>query len=492
MAQKIHLKKEPILGKKHEAFSYQAEAVSAIKDLDYAAVFHEQGLGKSKIAIDLALYWLEKRTIDTVLLVVKKNLLYNWTKEFKTHSFLKPKVLSQNKKDNYYVFNGPSRLILTHYEVFNSERGRLQLFLKARNVAVILDESTKIKNPQARLTQSFFELAPLFKKRVIMTGTPVANRPYDIWSQIWFLDQGDSLGNNFNEFQKRSNLGNELTGNISAQRIFEDQISEIFSKISRFTVRETKSSGIIELPEKVFEVIKTDWEHYQADLYRQIRDDLRAVVVKEGIPTEDNAGDLLKRLLRLVQVASNPRLVDEGYHAEPGKLLPLHDLITRCCDNKEKSIVWTSFTDNVDWLEKELKNFGAVKVHGKMAMERRNRSIDKFMSTDQNMVLVATPGVAKEGLTLTVANHVIFYDRTFSLDDYLQAQDRIHRISQKSICHVHNLIMNDSIDEWVDVLLQSKHLAAQLSQGDISLDYYKSQMTYEFGNVLRNILGVTG
>ena len=96
---------------------------------------------------------------------------------------------------------------------------------------------------------------------------------------------------------------------------------------------------------------------------------------------------------------------------------------------------------------------------------------------------MATPGAAKEGLTLTVANHVIFYDRSFSLDDYLQAQDRIHRISQEKPCFVHNLIMEDSVDEWIDVLLHAKEIAAQLAQGDISLDYYKSQMSYDFGEI---------
>ena len=49
--------------------------------------------------------------------------------------------------------------------------------------------------------------------------------------------------------------------------------------------------------------------------------------------------------------------------------------------------------------------------------------------------------------------------------------------------------MKDSVDEWVDVLLNSKHLAAQLTQGDISLEYYRSQMSYEFGDIIREVLG---
>ena len=171
-----------------DAFPYQREAVEAIKDLPYSAIFHEQGLGKTKIAIDLLLYWLEYKDIDTVIIVTKKQLVQNWINEFKTHTALNPKILSSNKLDNFYVLNSASRVIVTNFEVFITENERLSLFLKSRNTAVIVDESTKIKNPESNLAQSFFELAPLFKIRTIMTGTPVANRPYDIWAQIYFLD----------------------------------------------------------------------------------------------------------------------------------------------------------------------------------------------------------------------------------------------------------------------------------------------------------------
>ena len=105
-------------------------------------------------------------------------------------------------------------------------------------------------------------------------------------------------------------------------------------------------------------------------------------------------------------------------------------------------------------------------------------------------MLVATPAAAKEGLTLTVANHAIFYDRSFSLDDYLQAQDRIHRISQYRPCHITNLIATGTIDEWVDVLLAAKHLAAKLGQGDITLDEYSKQAAYTYGEMIRDVLGL--
>ena len=115
---------------------------------------------------------------------------------------------------------------------------------------------------------------------------------------------------------------------------------------------------------------------------------------------------------------------------------------------------------------------------------------NRFKTDKSCKVLIATPAAAKEGLTLTVANHAVFYDRSFSLDDYLQAQDRIHRISQSRTCYITNLIASHSIDEWVDVLLAAKHLAAQLGQGDITLDEYTRQATYTYGEMIRDVLGM--
>jgi len=52
--------------------------------------------------------------------------------------------------------------------------------------------------------------------------------------------------------------------------------------------------------------------------------------------------------------------------------------------------------------------------------------------------------------------------------------------------------MKDSIDEWIDVLLRAKHLAAQLAQGDISLEYYESQASYDFAEIIKSILSAMG
>ncbi len=301
------------------------------------------------------------------------------------------------------------------------------------------------------------------------------------------MDFGESLGADFNEFKKETDLSNKLSRNTDLQEEFEDNISHIFNRISSFTVRETKNSGIITLPDKVYIQEVTEFNRMQEELYERIRTELYAEVVRDGERYIDDSSAIVKRLLRLIQVTSNPKLVDEECEASAKEPL-LDELIQKILANGEKCIVWSNFIENIDYFTKKYQDLGAVKIHGKMNMDARNRSVQKFHDDDIR-ILFATPASAKEGLTLTMANHVIFYDRGFSLDDYLQARIKYTRISQKKTCYVHNIIIKDSIDEWVDLLLKAKQNAAALSQGDISLGDYQGVADYSFGDIVKSILG---
>lgn len=484
---RIYLHKEPNLVAKYDAFPYQREAFEAIKDLEYAAVFHEQGLGKTKIAIDLLLYWLEYTSVDTVLVVTKKQLVNNWVKEFKIHTSIIPEVLETNRSNNYFVFCGPSRAVVTNFEILVSEKERFKLYLNTRNVAIIVDESAKLKNPKAKLTQTFFELSPLFYKRVIMTGTPISNRPYDIWAQVYFLDHGVSLGANYEEFKHKTDLSNRLAVDEKLQKRFENEVSNIFKKIMSFSVRETKNSGIITLPDKVYIQEVAEFEPEQEIIYNKISQELAIEIQKDDKLIIDDSSAIVKRLLRLVQAASNPCLIDKSYHKISAKEKILDNLIKQIIMKNEKCIVWSNFIQNIDYFTEKYKGYGSVKIYGKMNMADRNKAVEKFQRED-NRILFATPASAKEGLTLTMANHVIFYDRGFGLDDYLQAQDRIHRISQTKTCYIHNIIVRGSIDEWIDALLKSKQSAAALGQGDVSVLKYKETADYNFGDLIKTIL----
>lgn len=472
----------------HQAFPYQMQAFMELKDKDYCAIFHEQGLGKTKIAIDLILYWLTHRGIDTVMVVTKKQLVENWRGEFSFHTHISPKILTTDRKNNFYVLNGTSRVILTNFETLSAERERVALYLKTRDVAIVIDESTKIKNPESKLTRDFFALSKLFKIRAIMTGTPVANRPYDIWSQIYFLDQGESLGKDFESFKRHTDLSNDLYDSSYSRKVFEQTVASIYSKIEKFTVRETKKSSGIVLPKKEYIFVDAQFENDQNGMYYKLIHECALEVEKNGQTFLDDDDAVLKRLLRLNQLASNPKLVDDSYSKLSGKEIELDGLLREIIARGEKCIVWSCFIENVNMFCKKYSALGAAKIHGGMAIADRNKSVSRFKTDPDCNILFATPQSAKEGLTLTVANNVVFYDRGFNLDDYLQAQDRIHRISQKRNCRVYNIRIAGSIDDWIEQLLEAKQSAAFLAQGDIKLSEYVRVADYSYGWMIKDIL----
>lgn len=481
----FNLRKPPIMSAKLEAYPYQLDALLAVKDLPYAAIFHEQGLGKTKIAIDIVLYWLANDVVDTVFIVTKKSLVKNWVDEINVHSHIAPSVLSDKKSSNGMALNSPVLLYVLNYEIIKSNFDLISLFLETCKVGVILDESQKIKNPESKLTDSFIKLSDKFCKRIIMSGTPIANRPYDIWSQINFLDSGKSLGTSFKDFKSITDIPKEK--NIDSE-IFVNKLSGIWQSLQSFAVRETKQSSGIELPSKTILTQVCIMKGSQAKIYANYKNNLMNEFIDEqGNSKIDDVEYILKRLLRLIQCASNPAIIDNSYKELPIKFEFLQDKIKKIVANN-KVIVWTGFIENVNWLANNLKQYQPVRIHGSIAIDRRNSSIERFKKDPNCKIMIATPGAAKEGLTLTVANYAIFYDRGFSLDDYLQAQDRIHRISQTQECTVFNLIAKDSIDEWVDGLLNAKYQASQLAQGDINKNDFLENFNFDLSKMLQEVL----
>ena len=134
--------------------------------MPFAAVFHEQGLGKTKIGLDLALSWLARDIANSALIITKKGLIQNWLSEVANHSHLTPQTLGQDRNANFYAFNSPARLYLAHYEVVVSERKRLELFFKTRRVGVLLDEAHRSKNPDAEVSKALHALSDGFVRQV--------------------------------------------------------------------------------------------------------------------------------------------------------------------------------------------------------------------------------------------------------------------------------------------------------------------------------------
>jgi SNF2 family DNA or RNA helicase len=448
---------------KTDALPHQIEAVEFVAGKPSVAIFDEQGLGKTKIVLDILLRGFATGEVDRALVVCKNSLLRTWQAEIEKHTHLRGVILSGDRTTTSRGLMVFSRFYLVAYSIVHRELSRLRQLMALGKCAIILDESHTIKNPKSRVTADVLSLRGLATKRLILTGTPVANYPEDLWTQFYFLDDGRALGTEFDAFRLFYDLGQ----GADRRAVSSENLQAISAAIRPLSIRRTKA-GTLELPEKTFESREVPLHGAQAAMYSRVQSELRLQLVHDGklvgTITVENA---LERLLRLVQICSNPALIDPGFDQPPAKFVILDQMLQEIMGSGEKAVVWSQFVQNVEQLGRRYREFGAAVIHGGVTLEDRHRVVTRFQAEPSRRLIFAVPGAAREGLTLTAANHAIYIDRSFNLVDYLQSQDRIHRIGQDKPCVITKLVARETIDGFVDEVLTRKAEIAEAIGGGV-------------------------
>jgi SNF2 family DNA or RNA helicase len=457
---------------------HQVEGTAFLRENERAALFDEQGLGKSKQLIDAITGEIAAGSIQCALIVCPNTLKVTWAEEIERFSEARYAVFGAGKKARRLAFSSLlAEFYVINYEAVAAELPSLRALAQFKRMALVLDEGHRIKSPDSKVTRAILALRTVAARRYLLTGTPVANKPEDLWSQMLFLDDGAALGESFELFQERYKSG---TG--------YQNVEEIRHLVSGVSLRRTKEESL-NLPPKVYHRVSVPLAERQQAMYDQLRSDLAVwVQTLSGDQVEKNAEAILARIVRLAQIASNPALLDAGYRETPAKFLKLDALLERYISGEgRKVIVWTSFVGNIKTLAARYEQYGVVTISGEQVRDERQDAVRQFRQDGDVRLLIANPAAAREGLTLTEASIAIYIDRTFNLVDYLQSQDRIHRISQTRECDILLLIGTHTIDEFIDFSLEQKHRLAAYSQsdrGDISDD----DLALEKPDLLRALL----
>lgn len=437
---------------------HQAEGTQFLRDNASAALFDEQGLGKSKQVIDALSAQMTERSIDAALIICPNGLKTNWSQEIEKFSACTYAVFGSGRSARRLTFRSlKSSFYIINYEAVDAELASLKALLRFKRTALVLDESHRIKTPEAKTTQAVLALRSLAARRYILSGTPVANKPEDLWSQLLFLDDGEALGESAEQFQQAYGSASSGYRNLEQLR----------SRVATKSLRRLKAAAV-SLPAKEFRRVPVVLTGRQAQMYSIMKTDL-ALWVRglDGQDTEEHAEAILARLVRLAQLASNPAMLDKAYIETPAKFLQLDNELTgRMDDPAQKVLIWTSFVENINALRLRYARWNPVCIHGAIRNEERDAAVKAFKTDPATRILIANPAAAREGLTLTEANMAIYVDRTFNLVDYLQSQDRIHRISQTRDCEIVLLIAQNTVDEFIDFTLEQKHRVAQFAQFD--------------------------
>lgn len=440
-----------------KALPHQVEGTQFLRDRKAAGLFDEQGLGKTKQLIDALVGEISDQVIDGALIVCPNILKATWKEEVQKHSALRPVIFGSGKSARKTGFRSLlGQVFIINYEAVAAELPSLRALLRFKRMALVLDESHRIKTPDSKVTQAVLALKEDAARRFIMSGTPVANKPEDIWSQAYFLDDGAALGATFDEFKRQFKQGAAYT-----------DLDVLRDRMSDLALRRRKE-GTIELPPKTIIRVPVHLAGRQLTMYEKMRDELALWVrTLDGEDILKHGEDILARLVRLAQLASNPALLDQSFEGAPAKFSTLDHLIDRyLLESGSKLIVWSSFVNNIEALVRRYPQYQPVCLHGEMRSDARDANVRLFKTDESVRLLIANPAAAREGLTLTVANTAIYVDRTFNLVDYLQSQDRIHRISQTKACEVVLLVAQGTIDEFIDFSLLQKLRVAEYAQGD--------------------------
>lgn len=463
-------------------YAHQRSGIEFLLMNNNAALLDEMGCGKTfQIASTLGVLFMEKQ-IDRALIVVPMSLLKTWQEELKVSVNIPFTIVGGTPAQRAKALASPSPVFLVHYEGLRLEEERFKEWMEAGNCALIFDESQRIKNLQAQTTQAALRLRPIAKRCMIATGTPIANRPLDLFSQYLVMDQGESFGTRFSAFKntfcemevQKISVGRKT---IRVEKFIATRNpDELQARILKTSLRRLKSE-VLDLPPILFKDFVVDLKSEQKHMYAQMRDHLRLEIGSlSDKEIKADAANIVVKLLRLSQIASNPSLLDPEYKGSNSKFSELDDLLEDVfSDETKKVILWTHYVDNVRrLLDVYGEKYGAVSHTGEMSVDERQASVKSFQDDQSCRLFIATPQSAKEGLTLLprdgkmVADTMIYLDLSFDSGSYVQSQARFHRIGQQALrCLVVHLIAEGTVDEYIrrTVLEKLKTATQVLDEG---------------------------
>lgn len=424
----------------------------------------DMGLGKTVqlLALLLVIKYSPnppKKGHNPHLLIVPASLLGNWQAEIQKFApTLQIQIIHRSAGASDFEISSlvTTDLVITTYAMIP----RLPWFAQVHWDLLILDEAQAIKNPIAQQTCAIKALNS--QVRFALTGTPIENRLMDLWSLFDFLAPG-LLG----ERKAFTRYSHQHIPDLEPNERDTRFHSAIRKLTGPYILRRLKSDRRIiqDLPDKTELQTWCTLTKLQAALYQQAVNQL-ARVLQQPLQGIKRQGIILSYLMRLKQICNHPDqwLRKKDYiAAQSGKFLRLQELCVNIAEKQEKILIFTQFREIIPALYRVLTSiFGqeGLYLHGGTSITKRTQRVLAFQAPQGPPFFILSLKVGGIGLNLTAASHVIHFDRWWNPAVEQQATDRTYRIGQSYNILVHKLICRGTIEEKIDVLLQSKqHLA---------------------------------
>ncbi|MCU0340630.1 MAG: DEAD/DEAH box helicase [Spirosomaceae bacterium] len=433
---------------------YQEEGYKWLNFLDEfgwgGCLADDMGLGKTLQMLTFLQEMKNRKPKGVHLVVVPKTLIFNWQAE--ATKFCPDLRL--------YVHGGPQRVkntrVFEDYDIvlttYGTARSDVELLGKFKFHYIILDESQAIKNPDSMVSKAVKLLNA--QNRLVMTGTPVENNTFDLYSQLDFLNPGFLGHEDFFRTEYATPIDKYQDKNRAA---------ELRRLIYPFMLKRTKEEVAKDLPEKTEMVLYCEMDKRQRKVYEAMRDKYRDLIAGRmaEVGREQAAFLILEGLLKLRQICDSPALLsdDEDYGTESVKL---DEIVREIEENAShhKIVIFSQFLKMLDLIKAKLERDRIPYEYLDGQTQDRAERVNRFQGDQECRVFLMSLKAGGVGLNLTEADYVYLVDPWWNPAVEQQAIDRVHRIGQTKRVFAYRMICKDTIEEKIIQLQDRKRALA--------------------------------
>lgn len=471
---KTHIELPPTFQYKTEPYKHQKVGVDYGLQLDRWLLGDEQGLGKTKQVIDIAVARKQLYGYKHCLIVCGVNSLkWNWRNEVYTHSNEEAHILGQRyQKNGELVVKGSkekiedldlllendlnSYFIITNVESLRNDEivSRIVNLTAQNSIQMIaVDEIHKTKDAQSQQAKGLLKIHA--DCEIAMTGTPLMNTPLDLYIIFKWL------GYEKHSFYQFRNHHCVMGGFGGYEIIGYKNLDELEDRLKDIMLRRRKEE-VLDLPEKTYVDEYVDMTPKQKLIYDEV-----TAAIKMNIDQISIAPNPLAELIRMRQATGYTGILSSTVQ-ESAKLDRMEEIVDDAISNGRKVVIFSNWTQITDVIYTRLcRKYKVGQITGETKDSDRQDIVLRFQDTEINAILhdrtydgldiiIGTIGAMGTGLTLTAGTVELFLDHPWNRALYDQAVDRCHRIGQSNNVTIYNLMCKNTIDERIWALVNEK------------------------------------
>ena len=437
-------------GLKVQPYPYQLQGIARGLQLKRFINGDDMGLGKTLESIAT----INKADAFPCLVICPNVVKINWQREWHKFTDKKAMVLTDSVRDSWPFFwqTGMNQVFIVNYEslrkyfvrrITKAEKWTLKDVEFHNTIklfkSVIIDESHKVKSTATQQTKFCKGIASGKEYIILLTGTPVVNKPKDLVAQLGIMDRMIDMGG-WKGFMLRYCSGPNQASNLK----------ELNYKLWQHCFfRREKSKVLTQLPDKVRQIVSCEITNR-----------------KEYMDAERDLIDYLKRYKEADDEKIQKSLKEEVMFrigilkdiTARGKLKEVIDFVKDFRENGKKIILFCNLHEIVDRLMIAFPS--AVCVTGRQNMQEKQASVDAFQKNSKTDVIICSIKAASAGITLTAASDVAFIELPWTYADCDQAESRAHRIGQKDSVNCYYLLGRRTIDQKLyRIIEEKKHIS---------------------------------